>query len=491
MAAGRRWVILALTAGMAAAALPGQDEAPETPALVTSPMPFIGITPCRIADTRDGNRPPGYGPPALSPGSPRNYTIAGQCGIPSGAQAVSLNVTVVNPGGLGYVLLYPEGGNQPGVSTLNYLQATTVANAAIVPLGAGGGITVAAAVSTTDFIIDTNGYFGASAAGDFSSFLSGGNATMTGDENTGLGVEALLSNTTGSGNTAMGFHALLRNTAGIGNTAVGLEALPFNSSGYDNTALGDYSLYANSGNSNTAIGYNALAGNGGGWNNTAVGAPALDQLTFGVGNIALGSSTGQSLTGGSFNIYLSTLTMPASEDFTIRIGDSNSDRAHVGGIRGSSLLPDVLGVFVDVTGQLGTAFSSRRYKKDILDLDEANECLLALRPVSFRYRGSGGGRTHFGLIAEDVEALFPELVASDTEGRPESVRYQELPALLLEELKAQKSAIEAQDAETTALEERAERLRLRSREAARRLERLRARLEKLDSSREATTEVER
>ena len=128
-------------------------------AVPTAPLPLIGIQPCRIADTRDGNRLPGYGPPALVAGVPRNFSMTGQCGIAGTAQAVSLNITVTNMLGPGFILIYPQGGAQPLVSTLNYTIGQTVANSAVVPLGIAGGISVIAGVSGTDLIIDTNGYY--------------------------------------------------------------------------------------------------------------------------------------------------------------------------------------------------------------------------------------------------------------------------------------------------------------------------------------------
>lgn len=128
----------------------------------TSPLPFVGTNPCRIADTRAAGFPVAYGPPPLAAGVPRNFPLAGQCGIPPSAGAMSLNITVTNTLGPGFILIYPEGGAQPVVSTLNYIAGQTVANAAIVPLGMGGGVTVIAGVSGTDLIIDTNGYYGGS-----------------------------------------------------------------------------------------------------------------------------------------------------------------------------------------------------------------------------------------------------------------------------------------------------------------------------------------
>src|SRR5262245_3396444 len=242
--------------------LPGTSvlaqDSPAAPAFVTSPLPFIGISPCRVVDTRGTTvppMPPGYGPPSLAPGVPASYTLTGQCGIPAGAQAVSLNVTVVNPQGVGFLTLYPQGTGQPLVSTLNFVQNKTTANAAIVPLGASGGISAVAGVSGTDLIVDVNGYFACTAADVSNAFvgLGAGNTTMTGQYNTGLGFGALGANTTGEKNTAVGYRALASNTEGTENTAVGVGALASNTTGNYNSALGAGALaYNTTGSDNVA-----------------------------------------------------------------------------------------------------------------------------------------------------------------------------------------------------------------------------------------------
>jgi hypothetical protein len=131
----------------------------ETLAVPTNPLAFTGIAPCRVADTRNASFPAGYGPPFMSAGVPRNFTIWGRCGIPATAEAVSFNFTVVNPVGPGFLKVYPQDGPQPVVSTLNYSAAQTIANAAVVPLGTGGGLTAIPGVSGFDLIIDVNGYY--------------------------------------------------------------------------------------------------------------------------------------------------------------------------------------------------------------------------------------------------------------------------------------------------------------------------------------------
>jgi hypothetical protein len=150
-------------AGTEAPSDSARKRSPESLAsLPTPPLPLVGINPCRIADTRGNGFSGAYGPPSLTGGIPRDFTLTGQCGIAGTAHAVSLNVTVANPSGPGFILIYPQGGILPTVSTLNYTAGQVVANAAVVPLGATGAITVVAGVSGTDLILDTNGYYDAS-----------------------------------------------------------------------------------------------------------------------------------------------------------------------------------------------------------------------------------------------------------------------------------------------------------------------------------------
>jgi hypothetical protein len=476
-----RLVPLALAVWAAARLLLAQEDgaAPLTPALVTSPVPLIGITPCRIVDTRDAGRPPGYGPPALQPGNPaRSFVLANQCGIPSSAQAVSLNVTVVSPQGPGYILLYPQGGAQPVVSTLNYLQGQTVANAAIVPLGSGG-ITVAAAVSGTQLIIDTNGYYGPSSGGYFNTFVGGGNGT-TEEYNTAAGHLALFSNTTGASNTAIGSNSLRLNTSGMNNTAFGASALENNSEGNYNTAINSALPLNTTGEGNTALGQ-ALQSNTTGSYNTTVGGGYYYNAT-GSGNTSL-LGGGHSVDGNS-NLHIgdNTSTDP-NETTTIRIGQpGQQNRTYIGGIFGAAVLGNGLMVFVDTYGQLGTIPSSLRFKEDVEDMAGESVGLHSLRPVTFRYRGRSEDQKRFGLIAEEVETAFPDLVVRDADGTPRSVFYHELPALLLNELQDQARRIETQDEELRAARARLERQREEALEAERRIEDLRARLSSLDQN---------
>jgi Chaperone of endosialidase len=463
-------------------------------AVPTPPLPFTGINPCRIADTRGNGFAGAYGPPALAQGSPRNFVLTGQCGISGSAQAVSLNITVTNTQGPGFILIYPQGGSQPTVSTLNYVAGQTVANAAVVPLGTGGGVTVIAGVSGANLIIDTNGYYapnivtsingstgavtipvlpsasagqtlryngtdwvanGALTSDGIDAFV-GGTLHLPSTTYVTAGLSTLLHNT-GSGNTFVGLnsgHNL--GMPGSLSTGVGTEAL-FHGSGNNDTAMGYRALYNNAaGNQNTAIGSQSLQSNTTGSRNTAVGSFALDASTASSGNIAIGDFSGAAHTSGDDNVYLGNGGV-ATESGTIRIGSGGTHtRMFVAGVLNSGVTgTDVL---ISGTAQLGIATSSARFKQDIADMGDASDSLLKLRPVTFHYKGHTGDPLQYGLIAEEVEKVLPELVMKDADGQPQTVLYREMPAMLLNELQKQQRRIEAQDDEIAVLRKRLEAL---------------------------------
>jgi hypothetical protein len=417
-------------------------------ALPTSPLPFVGITPCRIADTRQAGFPPGFGLPKLIAGVPRNFPLPGRCGISSVAAAVSLNITVTNAQGFGFILIFPQGDPQPDVSTLNYVAGQTIANAAVVPLGPAGGITVIAGVSGTDLILDTNGYYAEAGVGANNTFLGtdAGNFTMVGDLNTGIGRGALSNNAAGNFNTATGAFALHLNTTGDENTADGEGALNQNTAGFGNTATGSLALANNdTGSFNTADGRVALFGNESGDANTALGANALANTT-GTNNIGIGLDGGLNLTTGSNNICIGNSGV-AGESNKIRIGKVGTQTAtFIAGISGVTS-PGGVGVFVNGSGQLGTTTSSRRFKENIREIGAESDGLMKLRPVVFRYKAEidPTGLTQYGLIAEDVADVYPDLVVYDRDGRPETVRYHLVNALLLSEVQKQHRTVEAQE----------------------------------------------
>ena len=569
--------------------------------LPSAPLPFVGITPCRVVDTRLVGG--AYGAPSLTAGVPRNFNIPlGPCsGIPPTAGAFSLNVTVTNTQGPGFILIYPQDAPQPLVSTLNYIANETVANAAIVPAGTGGGITVIAGVSGTDLVIDINGYYsgtfvtsltaqagltaspatgavivgisdggvdtaqladgavttpklapnavilagevtGAQAttvvsaaspantpgaivrrngSGDFSAHsitLSGnlalpmtacepgclgyvgmltvggvrflhdfgtdstfaganaGNVQIGGSGNTGIGSLALQNVGATSNNSALGYSALSTNTTGRDNTAIGALALQHNLDTHANTAVGARALQLNEGAGNTAVGSDALPSNGTGAGNTALGSATLVENTTGSGNTAVGDGSlyfntgeqntglgansligntigsrnigiglgaGSNLTTGDDNIEIASAGI-AGEARTIRIG-TVQNRVFVAGIRGVTTgTADTLPVMIDSNGQLGTVSSSIREKRGVVEIGESSAAVLQLRPVSFLYKDDASEVRQYGLIAEEVAQVLPDLVQCSPAGEPETVKYHFLPALLLSALRKQHQAIEEQ-----------------------------------------------
>jgi hypothetical protein len=255
---------------------------------------------------------------------------------------------------------------------------------------------------------------------------------VTGNNNTANGFEALFSNTTGSFNTASGFSALNGNTTGTLNTATGVQALQSNTTGSFNTASGFSALNGNTtGTLNTASGLAALYQNTTGFNNTASGFAALFNNTTGHGNIAFGVSAGANLTTGSNNIDIGNVGV-GGESATIRIGTVETHTAtFIAGISGTAVVGEA--VVVDRNGQLGTVASAARFKKEIRPIDKSSESILALKPVTFCYKSDDTNTPQFGLIAEEVAEVNPDLVVGDKNGEIYTVRYDAVNAMLLNE----------------------------------------------------------
>jgi trimeric autotransporter adhesin len=253
--------------------------------------------------------------------------------------------------------------------------------------------------------------------------------------NTASGVSALRDNTTGIGNTASGAGALLSNIEGGLNTASGVSALASNTTGSNNTASGVSALFSSTGDSNTASGVSALSSNTTGSNNTALGVNALQNKITGSDNIALGNGAGQLLTSGDNNIYLGNKGT-STESNTMRLGGTLQTQTFIAGIANTNVSGAM--VLIDKSsGQLGVSLSSARYKRDIHALGARSRGLLKLRPVTFRYRQDPEGLRQYGLLAEEVARVYPELVTRGPQGQVETVRYQELIPLLLNELQHQ------------------------------------------------------
>jgi hypothetical protein len=259
-------------------------------------------------------------------------------------------------------------------------------------------------------------------------------SNTTGISNTATGDEALTDNTTGFENTATGYQALENNTIGFINTADGASALYNNTTGSENTANGGQALFFNTtGSNNAATGYFALANNTTGANNTASGVFAL-LLNTGSNNIGLGQNAGSNLTTGSNNIDIGAFGA-AGESNTIRIGTKQTHRStFIAGISGATV-PTGVPVIIDNNGHLGTTISSARFKEAIKPMDKASEAILSLQPVTFRYKDEldPEGIPQFGLVAEQVEKVDPDLVARDEQGKPFTVRYEAVNAMLLNE----------------------------------------------------------
>jgi hypothetical protein len=279
----------------------------------------------------------------------------------------------------------------------------------------------------------------------------------TGGGNTANGFEALFVNTTGNANTASGFRALYSNTTGSFNTANGNTALKDNTTGFYNTATGSGALATNTtGDKNTANGLNALFANTTGSHNVAGGNSGLSKNT-GNYNIGLGYSAGWNLTAGDNNIEIGNPGI-ASESNTIRIGselakvvaDGSTQPAHtatfIAGIHGVTVAGGV-GVIVGTNGQLGTVTSSARFKEAIKPMDSASETILALKPVTFRYKHEldPDGIPQFGLVAEQVEKVNPDLVVRDANGKVNTVRYDAVNAMLLNEFLKEHRKAEQQE----------------------------------------------
>ncbi len=271
-------------------------------------------------------------------------------------------------------------------------------------------------------------------------------SNTTGGLNTANGTSALYNNTMGGSNTATGVNALYTNKTGSYNTATGVLALKENTTGTGNTATGLQALYSNNGGDNTANGLNALYHNTTGGGNTATGEGALGDNTTGGSNIALGFNAGATLTTGSNNIDIDNVGV-AAEGNTIRIGTVGTQTAtFVAGIHGVTVASAV-GVVVDVNGHLGTVTSSARFKDEIKPMDKASEAILALKPVTFRYKHEldPEGIPQFGLVAEEVEKVNPDLVVRDADGRINTVRYEAVNAMLLNEFLKEYRKVQEQD----------------------------------------------
>src|SRR6266540_3175272 len=264
-------------------------------------------------------------------------------------------------------------------------------------------------------------------------------SNTTGSDNTANGAFALLSNTEGINNTATGDSALASNTIGKFNTAHGFKALFSNTEGFNNTAVGVQALLNNSNqDGNTAIGSTALFANTTGGFNTAIGRGALGNSVSGSENTALGELAGVNVTTASNVICIGAVGADVSN--TCFIG-------HIFGVTTQNA--NAIPVLVDNVGQLGTQSSSRRFKKEIKPMDQTSEAILALKPVTFQYKSDATNTPKFGLLAEEVAEVNPDLVVRDENGEIYTVRYDAVNAMLLNEFLKEHRKVEEQQAMIT------------------------------------------
>jgi hypothetical protein len=383
-----------------------------------------------------------------------NFTTA------EGCDALNLLTTGAGNTGLGWRSLFSDStgsfntGVGGGALALNNGDSNTAVGAAALLLNTTG--TGNTAVGTDALVFnDTGGQN--TANGAFALF-----SNTIGTDNTATGVDALFSNTEGSNNTANGSTALQNNLTGNVNTATGFQALQFNTTGSSNTAVGAFALKSNldgevntaignlamtnnsSGIQNVAAGFDALSSNTNGSKNTAIGFHALVNNTVGSSNIAVGFNGGSNVTGDD-NINIGNQGS-AGESDTIRIGELQT-KTFIAGIRGqTTVFNDAIAVLIDSDGQLGTMSSARRFKTDIKPIDEASASILALKPVSFRYKVHKDSTPQFGLIAEEVAEVNPDLVIYDGDKKPYTVRYEAVNAMLLNEFLKEHRKNEEQEA---------------------------------------------
>ncbi|MGA3213066.1 MAG: tail fiber domain-containing protein [Terriglobales bacterium] len=346
-----------------------------------------------------------------------------------GKSSAVLPATITGSGTTDYVALWTS--------------STALGNSAIYQKGTDVGIDN----TTPAWALDVTGYINASSGykiGDQNVLTTPGGTT---DLNLAVGLDALLDNTTGKDNTATGIGALEHNTSGSENTASGTGALQTNTTASANTATGDNALQANStGASNTGIGYVALEHNTTGSDNTAVGNGALYLNTTGGNNIGIGYFAGEDVSDGNSNNIEIGNVGSSTDSGAIRIGSPAIQTSFfAAGIYGvSSGSNSAIPVLVDSSGQLVTVSSSRRFKEDIQDMGDASSGLMRLRPVTFRYRkplDDGSQPVQYGLIAEEVAEVYPGLVAHSADGQIETVKYQLLDPMLLNEVQRQQAAI--------------------------------------------------
>ena len=393
-----------------------------------------------------------------NPGAPTNPVVErmriasnGNVGIGTTTPGSKLEVAgSLKISGMGNGIVFPDGTTMTTGVVSSYGNSNTAFGQFALTTNTSGGGNTAAGAGALEF--NTTGS-GNTAIGIDALVLN-----TVGSSNTAVGVYALGNNIVGNEDVALGFMALGANGGGSTNTATGARALMSNTNGNGNTANGNGALYSNTlGNGNTAIGLSALRTGTTGSSNTAVGNSALNTDTTGSSNTAVGYYAGTGLTVGNYNIAIGNSGL-SSDDHVIRIGDVQT-ATYVAGISGANV--SGVPVIVSSTGQLGIASSSRRFKEDIQDMGEASDKIMHLRPVTYHYKQpyeDGSKPLDYGLIAEEVAEVYPDLVAHSLDGQIQTVMYQKLTPMLLNEVQRLRSQNASQNAVIRAMEERLARL---------------------------------
>ena len=418
----------------------------------------------------------------------------------------------LNPYILGSSAIYQTGGNV-GVGTTTP-KATldvngSINSAATYGIGGSSVLSIGSPADSNLFLGVGSGASNIAGQG-FQNAFSGygaGFSNTTGWSNTFGGYQAGLSNTTGSLNTFSGAAAGLHNTSGGGNTFYGAEAGFSNTSGGTNTFFGEEAGYSNtSGTNNTFSGHTAGHANTTGGANTFYGTEAGPSNTTGRSNTFHGFDAGFHNTTGNNNAFYGVeagnnnvsgnnnidignpgCPYPCAENSTIRIGGDTGygpqTATYIAGIYGSTgtLTPPTQVVCVDSVGLLygvgdsGCASSSRRFKEQIIDMGDSSSRLFQLRPVTFFYKPQYDNGSHllqYGLIAEEVAEIYPDMVAYDREGEPYTVKYQYLAPMLLNELQKQHAVVATQQDMIKTQQEQIQSLQKQNEEFQQRLSRL-------------------
>ncbi len=334
--------------------------------------------------------------------SAANASLTGRLGLPATNGALTAGVVSIN----GVPFLHSLGAHNTYV---------------------GAGVGVATTSGTFNSAFGESALSSNAAGASNSAFGADALTSSLGVNNSAFGVSALFSNGLANDNSAFGVDALSSNTTGSFNSSFGAESLRNNLAGGDNAAFGVNTLTNSTGNFNSAFGMEALA-----------------SLASGNHNVALGFNAGFSLTSGSNNIYIGN-DDATSESNTIRVGNTTHTATFIAAISGKTSASGIA-VLINSSGQLGTTTSSRRFKQDIVDLGDESDVLLKLRPVAFLYKPEYDPDRirQYGLVAEEVAQMAPGLVVFDKEGRPETVRYHLVNAMLLNEVQKQHRVNEEQ-----------------------------------------------